>query len=184
MNGFLKFHAINANNANNANAHTKCCCQACQACQACCHRISNIQSHCDQSLPSQSLPSQSGPNPSIVANDFIKEYYKNTSIYGWNNVQHIFDHNCVVILGNQNIGNEHDLLNTLSYNYVKRANYDNLQLNWSVISPNIMLINVFGNLQFISFNDCVCDYMKFSESFILVLTSNNTVSCSHHILNL
>jgi hypothetical protein len=165
MNGILRFN-------------TNGCFANCQNCPNCGCSSTNQMQIINQAQ------NQSGPDPATVSNAFITEYYKNISFIGWNSVQHIFDHKCIVMLQDRNIGNEYDLLNMLSSTHIKRANYDNLRPKWLVINNNSILISVFGSMQFVLFNDNVSNVFPFSESFVLTLNTNNTVCCTHHILDL
>lgn len=126
---------------------------------------------------------QNNINPADVANFFTAEYYKNTSNYGWNTVQKMFKHDCYVVLQDKHIGNEYDLLNIFSKDFIKRANYDDLHVKWITLPNNTVLINVFGKIQFISFSDNSSPAMQFAELFILTITDTNCINCTHHFFD-
>lgn len=164
---------------------------SCMNCQNCCSCNSNAHQNLQNIFQNQNQNQNCNQNqvidPAAVANAFLTEYYKNTSLIGWNFVQNMFDHNCVVMLQDTKIGNEYDLLSTLSSMYIKRANYEELRPKWSVINNNSLLINIFGKLQLVSFNGNTSNSVPFSESFVLSLSTvnnNNIVSCTHHMLDL
>lgn len=120
-----------------------------------------------------------------VTKYFITEYYRNVSSTGWNSVQHLFDFGCSVMLKDKNIGNEYELLNLLSLELIKKANYVNLRIKCTIVNNSNLLINVFGQIQFVSFNSKVSNTSAFTETFILSLidTTNNKISCTHHIFD-
>lgn len=155
-----------------------------------CENYSNCNNHKNNNLFQNVFTHQTQiqiADPATISNSFLTEYYKHTSLIGWNFVQNLFDHKCVVMLQDKNLGNEYDLLNFLSSNYIKSANYDNLRPKWVVINNTTLLVSVFGNIQFVSFNGDISNVIPFSESFVLTLSSNNnhnTVCCTHHILDL
>jgi hypothetical protein len=121
--------------------------------------------------------------PDKVADNFIYEYYKKVSDKGWNVITHMFVHNCKVICRNKIIGNEHDLINTMSVENVKKARYSELNYNWIVLSKNKLMINVFGKFQFILYTGISGVPVVFSETFILKHAENNNIMCYYHILN-
>ena len=120
--------------------------------------------------------------PGTLATHFLAEYYRNTSNIGWNAVQYLFDQNCTVICKDRNVGNAHDLLNALSTEYIKRANYGDIRTKWVVINNNSMLINVFGHIQFVGFTGSLSNVHSFSETFILTST-NGAIRCTHHMFD-
>ena len=122
-------------------------------------------------------------NPEKIADNFIYEYYKKVSDTGWNTVIHLFNHKCEVLFKNKNIGNEHDLLNILSSELIKKAIYSELNFNWIVLSNDILMINVLGELQFISYINEYGHPIVFTETFILKHTEKNNIMCYYHILN-
>lgn len=123
-------------------------------------------------------------DPLVVINQFLTEYYKNTSCSGWNTCQYLFDQNCAVLCKSRIVGNAHDLLAIFSSEYVKRANYDQLRTKWVLINQTTLLINVFGKIQFVGFTESVSSVVPFSESFILSLNqSNGIIKCTHHLID-
>lgn len=122
-------------------------------------------------------------NPESVANQFVSEYYRKVSNIGWNTVVHMFDQNCIVNIKNKNIGNSHNMLNFLSSEYIKRANYDNLRVKWFVIEKNKLLINVFGQIQFVTFGENVSKITTFTETFILTGKNNGDIKCTYHLID-
>jgi hypothetical protein len=120
--------------------------------------------------------------PATLADHFLREYYHGTSNSGWNAVQHLFDHDCVVMVKDKNVGNAHDLLNSFSSEYIKRANYDNLRTKWIVLSNDTLMINVFGHIQLVGFHGHVSYPMVFSETFIVQVSGNNA-KCTHHTID-
>jgi len=122
-------------------------------------------------------------NTEKVVDNFIYEYYKKVSDTGWNTTTHLFSHKCEVLYKNKNIGNEHDLINILSSELIKRAIYSELKFNWIVLSNDILLINVFGSLQFISYIDEYGHPIVFTETFILKHKKDGNIMCYYHIFN-
>lgn len=120
-----------------------------------------------------------------VTKYFITEYYRNVSNFGWNSIQNLFDSKCIVMLKDKNVGNEYELLNLLSLESVKRANYGNLRIKCTIINSTNLLINAFGQIQFVSFSGQISNMIPFTETFVLTLidTTNNTVSCTRHIFD-
>ena len=119
---------------------------------------------------------------SSIVNHFIGEYYRNTSNIGWNASMYLFDHHCIVICKNKHIGNFYDFLCILSTDYIKRANYDSLRSTWMGLSNNIILINMFGRIQFVGFNGALSTIIPFTETFVLSLNNKN-ISCTYHMID-
>ena len=122
------------------------------------------------------------PDPMSIINNFIIEYYRNVSNVGWNSIMYLFDPNCTVICKDKKLGNAYDMLNAFSTEYIKRANYDSLRIKSVIIDNNNVLVNVFGNIQFVSFNGNKSKVFTFSESFILS-SINGYVKCTQHIFD-
>ena len=122
-------------------------------------------------------------NPEKIVDNFIYEYYKKVSESGWNTTTHLFSHNCEVLYKNKIIGNEHDLVNILSTELIKKAIYSELNINWIVLSDDILMINIFGRLQFISYINEYGYPFVFTETFILKHAENNNIMCYYHIFN-
>lgn len=187
MSGFFKI------NANNNFTNCQACCQTSCQCNQLCNQMCNQNQGCNKCNRNTIFTDfdpfkvQNQPlvvDPATIATSFLTEYYKNTSLIGWNHVNHLFDHKCIVMLQDKHVGNEHDLLNILSSNYIKRADYSNLRMKWIILSNTTLLLNVFGNLQFIHFNDNMNSMMIFSESFVLTLNPcNGTALCTHHLFD-
>lgn len=121
-------------------------------------------------------------NLEFIANSFIIEYYKNVSNTGWNAVMYLFDHQCTVMFRDKYIGNSYDLLNALSIEYIKRANYDILRTKWLLINQDTMLLQIFGNIQFVQFNGNSFCTVPFTETFVLKNDKTN-IKCTHHIID-
>lgn len=121
-------------------------------------------------------------DPTLTANYFITEYYKNTSNYGWNNTMHLFDTNCSVVCRNKHIGNSYDLLYLFMSENIKRASYDKIKTGWMITGPDTMMIHVFGNIRFIAFNEGNVRILPFMELFVLKIVGDN-IKCIHHVLN-
>lgn len=121
-------------------------------------------------------------DPETAVSHFSNEYYLGVSSSGWNTVQHLFDHSCSVIFRDKVIGNEHNLLNLLSSDFIRGAKYPVIRSKWIVLDSNRILLNVFGTMQFINSYGFSLPTMPFTESFILVL-NNNRISCTHHIFD-
>lgn len=117
--------------------------------------------------------------PVNIVNTFMTEYYGNVSNIGWNAVQHLFDHNCTVFTRDKIVGNETDLLNTLSYDFIKRAEYFDIRHKWIILN-NSILITVFGSIQFVYFSEIYSMVFPFSETFLLNMV-NGTIKCTHHV---
>lgn len=125
---------------------------------------------------------QTSMDPGSVANQFFNEYYRNVSYCGWNAVTHLFDVNNIVICKDKILGNSYIMLDIFSKMHIKRANYDNLNMKWIVLDNNTMVLNIFGQIQFVLFNEHYNDIIPFTESFILKIIDNN-IKCSHHIFD-
>lgn len=123
-----------------------------------------------------------GLDPSLIVNHFLIEYYRNASNIGWNATMYLFDQSCAVMCKDKHVGNAYDFLNLLSTEYVKRANYDSLRSKWIGLNNNSVLINVFGNIQFVGFSGSVTNIIPFTESFVLT-ANNNNVTCTHHMID-
>lgn len=121
-------------------------------------------------------------NPDGIAEQFVAEYYRGISNYGWSSIMHLFDPNSVSVVRDRNVGNMYNLLCTISTEHIQRANYDNIRSKWIVIDENNLLINVFGQIQFVDFYGTYTHIMPFTESFILT-SNNNTIRCTKHIFD-
>ena len=94
----------------------------------------------------------------------------------------MFDKNCVVMFKDKNVGNSYDFLNVLSTESIKRANYNSIRSKWMTLTNNSVLINVFGNIQYVEFSGNMSTIITFTETF--VLTGNNgNITCTHHMLD-
>jgi hypothetical protein len=123
-------------------------------------------------------------NAATVADKFITEYYQNVSNGGWNSCLYLFDNSCVVICKEKIIGNAIDMLSAFSSEYVKKANYDKLHIKWVIINNTTLLINVFGYIQFVSFNNICSIGMQFTETFVLTINpNNNVIKCTCHLFD-
>lgn len=122
-------------------------------------------------------------DPENVVSQFVSEYYRKVSNVGWNIVMHLFDQNSVVIIKNKNVGNSYNMLNFLSSENVRRANYDGIRTKWVVIEKTKLLINVFGQIQFVAFNGNVSRITTFAETFVLTIDKNGNVKCTHNLLD-
>ena len=153
---------------------------SCNGGQCECHRHHNNNHNCN------GLNTNPGTNvdPGNAVLQFLNEYYKNTTLTGWNASLYLFDHNCMVVCKDKHIGNAHDMLNAFSSEYVKKANYDHVRCKWFVLNNTTLLINVFGQIQFVGFSGNVSSIVTFSETFILSLnTSNGVIKCTHHLFD-
>ncbi len=122
--------------------------------------------------------------PETITNHFVSEYYRGVSNIGWNHVLYLFDQKCSVLFKDKIVGNSHDLLNYLSSEYVKRANYGELRPKWIVIAPDTLVINVFGLIQLVSFAE-YCGYaFPFTETFVLKIDNKDNIKCVQHILDM
>lgn len=122
-------------------------------------------------------------DPSVVADQFLSEYYRSVSNNGWNASTYLFDHDCTVICRDKHVGNAHDLINYLSTEYIKRANYADLRSKWVVTSNDTMVINVFGHIQLVTFSGYNHCTSAFTETFILKGDQNGTIKCTHHMID-
>ena len=125
-------------------------------------------------------------DPQTIVNYFLNEYYGNTMTSGWNLTMRLFDKNCKVMFRDKYIGNSYDLLTFLTSQSVSRAYYDSLKAKWTRINDANLLINIFGRIQYISYNGYGTQIMYFSETFIITgnLVNNiPTVSCTCHIID-
>lgn len=156
-----------------------------------CHNYGNLGNLGNPCIPNHSCPGY--PNhhiqytqdldPNTVVNHFLIEYYRSTSNIGWNAAMYLFDPNCSVICRDKHVGNAHNFLNTLSTEYIKRANYNSLRSKWMKLNNNSILINVFGHIQFVGFNGHVTGSAPFTETFVLTTTNIGNVSCTHHMID-
>lgn len=121
-------------------------------------------------------------DPSTVTTQFVTEYYTNVSNNGWNAVQYLFDHGCIVMCKEKHVGNAHDLLNLFSSEFIKRANYGDTRTKWILVDNANLLITVFGYMQFVNFNEVYSRALSFSETFILSL-DNGIIKCIHHVID-
>jgi hypothetical protein len=117
-----------------------------------------------------------------LTNNFLGDYYSNISYNGWNSVGYLFDHSCGTIIKDKPIGNYHNLLEILSANYIKKANYANLSIKWS-LQTDCIIINVFGIIQFVSFMNVNSNISSFSETFIIKQFPDNKFRCTAHMFD-
>src|SRR5437764_745296 len=101
----------------------------------CCNHTHNCHMHTTRNMNTQI-------DSIAVTKYFITEYYRNVSNLGWNSIQNLFDSKCAVMLKDKNVGNEYELLNLLSLESIKRANYGNLRIKCTIINSTNLLINV------------------------------------------
>lgn len=115
-----------------------------------------------------------------LVNSFLEEYYYKTSIIGWNAVQHLYKPDSVINYNNNTYHGGYSLLNNLSYNYVKRANYKDLKTSWFMIDNSSIVINIFGDIQFVSFMNTLSNFNTFSECFIIKAFPGNICYVDYH----
>lgn len=121
-------------------------------------------------------------DPSIAADAFLSEYYRGVSYVGFSDVMHLFDSECVVIFKDKYIGNSYNLLTLCAKEAVKRAVYSNLSNKWFVLDNETLIINVFGLMQFVGYNEYVGKSVYFTETFVLKV-ENNKIKCVNHMLD-
>lgn len=121
-------------------------------------------------------------DPATIVNQFLTEYYKFTTYTGWNAAMHLFDKQCMVIYKDKNVGNSHDLLNTLTVEYIKKANYDTIRSKWMLLNANNIIVNIFGRIQFVSFSGNLSNVHTFTEVFVLTV-NNGIIICTHHMFD-
>lgn len=150
------------------------------------HRQSACSCSCSCLNSNHQNTSSTNLNAEKTANQFYNEYYRNVSNVGWNTVMHLFDPNCIVICKDKVIGTEYDMLNQFTRGHVRRANYDTINYKWAILTNEMIMVNVFGQIQFVSFNGVHSEVLTFAETFVLKLTENTTngeIKCVHHILD-
>lgn len=116
-----------------------------------------------------------------LANYFLEEYYTKVGNVGWNAALHLYAENAVIGCNSNVYHGGHEFLNALSGNYIRRANFGNLQATWSQIDESKMLVSVFGEIQFMSFTGDFSGVGHFSDTFIIKAFSDDTYGViSHH----
>lgn len=127
--------------------------------------------------------------PGKLADIFSYKYYYMVSNFGWNTIYPLFDKNCTNNCKNftdthnckQNL-NVNEFVDVFKNAGIKRANFDDLSLNWVIVSNNRIVINVFGDMQFVAVNEQLSEPNKFAESFVLE-NNNGNILCIHHTLD-
>ena len=117
-----------------------------------------------------------------VANGFIGEYYKCVSNNGWTNVMYLFSSSCNIIFKEKKFSNPYEFLHYLFCEMVKKANYDNLKAKWILIDDETILISVFGQIQFVLFDNTINNPLVFAETFVIKL-ENSVAKCVSHIID-
>lgn len=120
--------------------------------------------------------------PSKIAERFLTEYYRNVSNDGWISTIYLFNQNCVCLFKNENVGNFHSMLNYLTKKNAKSANYGKISSKWVVVH-DMLVINVFGRMQFVSFNKIFGNIYYFTETFILKYDDNGYIKCTHYMFD-
>jgi len=131
---------------------------------------------------SNSCAERDRPDLAQSSDQFVMEYYRNVSNTGWNTATYLFDPNSMTICKNKNVGNVYNFLSALSRENIKRANYDNLNMKWVSVDQNTIVINIYGLIQFVSFNNQYSKVFNFSETFI-VRTDRGKFKCTQHMFD-
>jgi hypothetical protein len=121
-------------------------------------------------------------NADLLIRNFLSEYYTAVNLSGWNMCTRLFDPTSKSMVQNQHVGNIYGLLDTFSVNFIKRANYGYLNHKWLQANNDTAMINVFGVMQFVTFNGIVSNTVIFSETFLVKLDNTSTLKCYLHIL--
>jgi hypothetical protein len=112
-----------------------------------------------------------------LANNFFTEYYKNVSNHGWTNAMYLMSNNCSIICKDKKFANPYEFLHHLFSELVKRANYDNIKSKWVVVD-DIMIMTVFGQIQFVFFDNSTGSALPFAETFVIKLENGEAKCCS------
>lgn len=101
----------------------------------------------------------------------MEKYYNSIYNTGWCSIstQNMYHKDATIFYNNNMFSSPYDLLNYLSSNYIKRAEYDIRQVSWNIDigDPNKLMINVSGLLKYINFMGEYSDIHTFSDSFIV-----------------
>jgi hypothetical protein len=122
-------------------------------------------------------------NVEALANHFLEEYYSNIIHNGWNSVQYFYSPDATIICNTQIYNGGHEFLNALSQDYIRRANYGESQASWYQIDESKMIINVFGEIQLVSFTGNHSEIIYFSDSFVIRAYPDSTYAVTHHTFN-
>lgn len=115
--------------------------------------------------------------------NFLNEYYQKVCTFGWNKVLSLFDQNANVTLKNINVGNEYDLVDTFTQEYIKKMSLHNINAKWTLIDNNSVLINTFGTMQLVGMTGTLSNIVNFTETFVLKIDHNNKVVCTTHMID-
>jgi len=113
-----------------------------------------------------------------IANTFFTDYYKNVSNYGWTSVMYLFNPNCSVICKEKKFSTPYEFLNHIFNELIKRANYDNIKSKWVIVDDS-MVMTVFGQMQFVLFDNSVGSVLPFAETFVIKIENGEAKCCSH-----
>jgi len=102
-----------------------------------------------------------------LANHFLEEYYGKVGNVGWNAIQHVYTPESIISCNTRVYTGGHQFLNALSGEYIRRANYGQMNATWSQIDESKMMITVFGEIQLVSFTGECSGVGHFSESFVI-----------------
>jgi len=125
-----------------------------------------------------------------IVSSFLRNYYDTIATNGWNHVQDMFHHDCVVVFKGVNVGNSYDMLTILARENIKNAIYSDIHINW-VTLPNAtfmteqksVVITVSCNVQFITYTNIYYNPIRMIETFIISPSSNSVYKCSRQIID-
>lgn len=137
----------------------------------------------DQIFPIIPPNNQKSLDPKKTIDKFLSDYYKTITIIGWNHLSGLYNPNTMIIIKNHMVGNHHDFVSYLSQNYIKRANYGDLSSKWVVTDPKTVILNIFGSMQFIDFFGQTSATLKFTETFILTIATDDNIKINTQMLD-
>lgn len=145
-------------------------CGNCTNCTNCKTSIWNVCSGtCSGACPSATIDHTmiDAVDMSHISQCFLDEYYPIVANKGWNKTMHFYAADARICCNSNIYDSCHDFLAAMSGDYVQRANYQNLQANWSPIDHRTALINVFGEIQLVSFTGLFTGVGHFSDTFVI-----------------
>jgi hypothetical protein len=119
-----------------------------------------------------------------VAKQFCDIYYTGMSLHGLSQLLYLFDQNANCMHNGHKYNNIYNVLSSLSASHIEKIHYEKLIYSSSIIDKHLLLINVSGLCNGITFWKQFTTVHAFSESFVLKIDENKRIFVHNYIFNL
>jgi hypothetical protein len=123
----------------------------------------------------QIIENQNLVNYKDVANEFCNLYYTTIIIKGISGVLHLFDQNAICHYNGIESTGMYSVMTQLATENIHRFIYSGLNYTPTLINTDILMIQVSGNCQALTFSNQITNIYKFTETFILKFNEKHII---------